>query len=71
VYIIQGSSGNREGNQGFPEDEPAWAAGHSSDIGFGLLTLSRSQAQWEFFNATSAGPVLLDSFVIEKSVGGR
>lgn len=43
VHIVQGASGNREGNDGFPTDLPDWSAGRSSDIGFGLLSITESQ----------------------------
>ena len=66
TYVTQGASGNREGNSGFPSDLPDWSAGHASEVGFGLLTVSRAKLDWQFFNATAAGPVLLDSFSMTK-----
>jgi hypothetical protein len=66
TYVTQGASGNREGNSGFSDDLPDWSAGHSSVVGFGLLTMSRSALAWRFFNATPAGPLLLDSFTMTR-----
>lgn len=43
VHIVQGASGNREGNDGFPTDLPDFSAGRSSEVGFGLLSIAESQ----------------------------
>ena len=42
------------------------SAARSSDIGFGLLTLSRSTANFSFFTADLSGPELTDQFFINK-----
>jgi hypothetical protein len=42
VHVVQGASGNREGNDGFPTDLPDWSAARASDIGFGILTVTKS-----------------------------
>lgn len=67
VYVVQGASGNREGNQGFPaeDDLPEWSAAHSSSLGFGLLTVSPTALNFTFYaaNATT-GPVLTDAFAM-------
>jgi len=69
VYLVQGSSGNRETNHNFPADLPAWSAGHSSEIGFGVLKVTRDQMDFSFFKARAAdegGPQLLDHFTMTK-----
>jgi len=67
VYVIQGCSGNRESESGFPADPPAWSAGHSSTIGYGLMLINRNSIDFTYYaaNATS-GPVALDHFTITK-----
>jgi hypothetical protein len=38
VYVVQGASGNREGNDhNWPSNMPAWSAAHSSAIGFATM----------------------------------
>jgi len=65
VYIIQGASGNREGNKGpFPADLPAWSAHNEISVGYGLLTVSNSQMEFSFYD--SATNAELDHVVIEK-----
>jgi hypothetical protein len=49
VHIVQGASGNREGNDRFPADLPVFSAGRSSQIGFGLLSIAESQLSKSFF----------------------
>jgi hypothetical protein len=41
VHILQGASGNREGNKGsyHPDNIEPWSAAQSTNIGFGLLTV--------------------------------
>lgn len=54
VYLVQGASGNREGNHGFPSSGlPAWSAAHSSDVGYALYTVSPSSFDWLFFAANA------------------
>ena len=48
VHIVQGASGNREGNDGFPTVLPEWSAGRASEVGFGLLTIAGSQLSKTF-----------------------
>ena len=65
VYIIQGASGNREGNKGsFPADLPKWSANQQTVVGYGLLTVSDSQMEFSFYD--SATNAELDHVVIEK-----
>ena len=67
VYVVQGSSGNRESNSGFPTNPPAWSAARSSNIGFGLLQASTTSLHFQFFTAdASNGPQLTDEFTITK-----
>lgn len=67
VYVVQGSSGNREGNHDFSNDLPSWSGAHSSNIGFGILAASVSSLHFQFFtsNATT-GPQLTDEFTLTK-----
>lgn len=58
VYLMQGASGNREGNNGaYPslDQLPEWIASAHNDIGFGILTLSADgqTLKWGFY--ASAG----------------
>lgn len=70
VYLLQGSSGNREGNNGdYPplEEMPEWVAAAHNEIGYGILTQSAdgSQLKWAFY--VSAGDnEMLDSMVMSK-----
>jgi acid phosphatase type 7 len=73
IYILQGASGNRENNKGessWPNPEPAWSAGHSSEVGYGLLTVESAAASavptlhWTFFR--SSDNEALDSFTLSK-----
>lgn len=55
VYILQGSSGNREGNKGsWPDDLPDWSVAHSADIGYGVLRVSQGEhpkMDWTFYRS--------------------
>ncbi len=56
VYLMQGGSGNREGNNGdYPplSELPSWVAAVDNKIGYGVLTLSEdaSTITWEFFQS--------------------
>jgi 3',5'-cyclic AMP phosphodiesterase CpdA len=56
VYMMQGASGNREGNKGeYPplSELPDWVAGVDNDIGYGILTQSADgqTLSWSFFNS--------------------
>lgn len=63
VYIVNGAGGNREGNTN-PNPEP-WVVYHSSEIGFGLITVSGpSKLQWQFMHASGS---VLDEFEITKA----
>jgi hypothetical protein len=63
VYIMQGASGNREGNDGnYPplEQLPAWVASAHNEIGFGILTQSAdgSTLKWTFYVSAGDNEVL-------------
>ncbi len=72
LYIVQGASGNREGNKGtssWPSPEPEWSAGHSSDVGYGLMTVENNEGErptllWQFMR--SSDNVELDTFTLQK-----
>jgi 3',5'-cyclic AMP phosphodiesterase CpdA len=65
VYIVQGSSGDREGNPGFPTDLPDWSAAHSSNIGFGLMSMSRTKIDFTYYTANDVdGPQVTDQFTM-------
>ena len=66
VHIMQGSSGNREGNNGFPEDVQAWSAARSSNYGYGILSVSADGASMRFGFYDAASMALLDSVDIQK-----
>ena len=58
VYILQGSSGNREGNKNnWPSDEdtPAWSLAHAGDVGYGILISTVAQGgsslKWSFYRS--------------------
>ena len=63
TYIVQGASGNREGNAGFG-DTPEWSAHHNSSVGFGLMAVNRTALTWRFFAAPEEadGATLVDEF---------
>mmetsp|Transcript_40603 Transcript_40603/g.108651 ORF Transcript_40603/g.108651 Transcript_40603/m.108651 type:complete len:111 (+) Transcript_40603:173-505(+) len=63
TYIVQGASGNREGNDGFG-DTPEWSANHNSSVGFGLMAVNRTALTWRFFAAPEEadGATLVDEF---------
>jgi 3',5'-cyclic AMP phosphodiesterase CpdA len=65
VYILQGASGNREGNKGsYPAELPDFSAAHATDVGYGLMTVSSSKIDWKFYS--SATEQELDCFTISK-----
>lgn len=74
IYIVQGASGNREGNKGsFPDSPPDWSAAHSNEVGYGIMTVEntagddasvRPTMHWSY--KRSADDVELDSFKLEK-----
>lgn len=63
VHIVQGASGNRESNDGFPSNLPDWSAARASEVGFGLMTVKKDAVQWSFYAsryASDGGPYLVD-----------
>jgi hypothetical protein len=67
VYILQGASGNREGNKGAypPQDQlPEWSAAQHNDVGFGLMTVSSNTLEWSFYNSSTG--LIIDSMTITK-----
>eukprot|EP00602_Paraphysomonas_sp_CaronLab_P008380 CAMPEP_0185024288 /NCGR_PEP_ID=MMETSP1103-20130426/7296_1 /TAXON_ID=36769 /ORGANISM="Paraphysomonas bandaiensis, Strain Caron Lab Isolate" /LENGTH=510 /DNA_ID=CAMNT_0027557209 /DNA_START=44 /DNA_END=1576 /DNA_ORIENTATION=- len=74
VYVLQGASGNREGNKGSypPQEElPEWSAATHVDVGLALLTVSADQIQWKYYSSSVTGespqgPVLLDEFTLTR-----
>lgn len=68
VYILQGASGNREGNKGSYPDDPAelpdWSATTSTEIGYGVMSISATEISWDF--RCSATAEVLDHVVISK-----
>ena len=75
VYILQGASGNREGNKGSypdPADMPAWSAAAHTNVGYGLLTASEKSLEWKFYQSSvldgdsPSGPVLIDEVTITR-----
>jgi len=71
TYILQGSSGNREGNKGsYPPDSqcPEWSAARHTDVGFGLMTVHDDKIDWSFYKSSytttysDSAPVILDQF---------
>lgn len=68
VYILQGASGNREGNDGFPTDLPNWSVGHSQEVGYGILSASTTELKFAYYAShfdNEGGPVLLDEFTMK------
>ncbi|KAJ1415662.1 Metallo-dependent phosphatase-like protein [Ochromonadaceae sp. CCMP2298] len=71
TYLLQGASGNREGNKGsYPplSDQPQWVASQEVRVGYGLLTITATTLQWKYYassNSTSPA-VLLDTMTITK-----
>jgi len=66
VYVLQGGSGNREGNKGHYSVVPEWSAGNDQSVGFGLMKVSRESILFGYYAATPEGPVLKDEFEITK-----
>jgi hypothetical protein len=69
IYIMQGASGNREGNDGtYPPltDLPSFIASAHNDIGFGVMTMSADgkNLKWAYYNSKSME--MLDSMVMTK-----
>jgi acid phosphatase type 7 len=64
VYILQGGSGNREGNDGFGEGA-SWSAAHDGTVGFGIMTVTSGGVSFSYYEARDdslGGPILKDSF---------
>lgn len=54
VYIVQGGSGNREGNKGpYPADLPEWSANQQIVVGYGILTISNDYMNFSFYDSTN------------------
>jgi predicted MPP superfamily phosphohydrolase len=69
VYLMQGGSGNREGNNGnYPplSELPGWVASAHNDVGYGILTQSADgrTLSWSYFNSES--DALLDTVTYTK-----
>ena len=67
VYILQGASGNREGNKGSyppPDELDPWSAHTSTEVGFGKMTVSSTEIGWEF--RLSATGEILDEMTLSK-----
>ena len=67
VYIMQGASGNREGNDGpYSPDQPAFIANSQSVFGYGILTIAADGQSlgWAFYD--SASNAMLDSATYTK-----
>lgn len=69
AYLMQGASGNREGNHGdYPplSELPEWVASVHNDIGYGILTLSAAgdELSWSFFDSETS--TALDTVVYTK-----
>lgn len=60
VHLLQGASGNREGNKGSyppPEERKPWSAEALTNVGYALMTVSEHEAEWTFYDSVS-GEVL-------------
>lgn len=70
VHLMQGGSGNREGNKGgYPpvEDRPAWSAAMQNEVGFGLMVVSEKELEWTFYESSVEGPdIALDHVLITR-----
>lgn len=67
VYIVQGASGNREGNKGSfpsPENLPAWSAAQHTEVGYAVMIVTPSSLDWTFYD--SATRQALDHVVYSK-----
>ena len=66
VYIVQGGSGNREGNKGpYPTDLPEWSANQQIVVGYGILSISNEYMDFSFFDSNNQD-VALDYVRIDK-----
>jgi len=64
VYILQGGSGNREGNDGFSQGA-VWSAAHDGTVGYGVMTVSSVGISFTYYEArdsSEGGPIEKDSF---------
>ena len=70
VYLLQGSSGNREGNKGqYPDDPSAyedWSKVRLTDVGYAVMTVSPTTLDWKFFNSETNE--LLDQFSLQRQM---
>lgn len=67
VHILQGASGNRENNDGFPSQVPDWSVSRSSEVGFALMKVTKTQIQWSYWASrfyTDGGPYIIDPGMI-------
>ena len=65
VYIVQGASGNREGNKGtYPDEHPDWSLARYTDIGYALMTVEEDSVAWRFYNSETNE--LLDETVLRR-----
>jgi predicted phosphohydrolase len=69
VHIMQGASGNREGNDGVPSasERAEWSAAYFNEIGFALMSVTQSSIDWKYFAAIGGTEIKqLDQIVITK-----
>lgn len=65
VYLMQGASGNHEGNKGpYSPDQPDWIANSQNDVGYGLLTVDGTTAEWQFIRSSDG--TILDKITYSK-----
>ncbi len=55
VYILQGGSGNREGNKGDtwpnPDNTRSWSKKQSNTVGYGIMLATSDEISWKFYEA--------------------
>lgn len=66
IHVMQGASGNREGNKGGYGTLQAYSAAHSVDIGYGIMSVSIDGKMLDFGFYNSKTNEKLDTFSINK-----
>lgn len=69
VHIINGAAGNREKNDGFKTDLPAYSAFRNSDFGYGRMIIF-NETHLYFEQVSAEKGVVIDRMMIKKTLHG-
>ena len=68
VHIVQGASGNREGQKGTINTDAPWSAFHLEGedcVGYGILTVAKHTMTWQYFSSSTGA--ILDEITFKRT----